>query len=87
MSNIGHNSDPNGNQLRSLIERIETLEGERKDRLEDIREVYAEAKGHGYDPKIMRKVVRLRAMDRDRLREEEELTDLYISAIEKAGGD
>ena len=68
-------------QLRLLIERIERLEDEKRALGEDIKEVYAEAKGTGYDVKIMRKIISLRRMDRDKRREEEEILDLYLSAL------
>lgn len=72
-----------GKHLRSFIERVERLEEEKKVLAEDIKEVYAEAKGTGYDPKIMKKVVAIRRMDRAKRIEEEELLDLYLSAIEQ----
>ena len=68
-------------QLKSFINRIERLEEERAALSADIREVYSEAKGHGFDTKIMRKVVRLRKQDRAKRLEEESLVDLYLSAI------
>ena len=69
-------------QLRSYIERIERLEEEKKAMLADIREVYAEAKGNGFDPKIMRQVVRLRKVERAERQEQEALLDLYLAAVE-----
>jgi uncharacterized protein (UPF0335 family) len=69
-------------QLKSLIERIERLEEEKKALAEDIREVYAEAKGNGFDPKIMRQVVRLRKKEKAERQEEEALLDLYLAAVE-----
>ena len=69
------------NRLKSFIERIEKLEEEKTTLVTDLREVYAEAKGTGFDPKIMRKVVRLRKMDRQKRQEEEELLDLYKDAL------
>lgn len=68
-------------KLRSLIERIERLEEDRKAVGADLREVYAEAKGEGFDTKILRKVVRLRGQDRAKRQEEEALVELYIAAI------
>jgi uncharacterized protein (UPF0335 family) len=67
--------------LRAYIERIERLEEEKKALAGDIREVYAEAKGNGFEPKIMRKVVSLRRMDQSDRQEEEELLDLYRRAV------
>lgn len=68
-------------KLKSLIERIERLEEDRKAVGADLREVYAEAKGEGFDTKILRKVVRLRGQDSAKRQEEAALVDLYISAI------
>jgi uncharacterized protein (UPF0335 family) len=68
-------------QLRSLIERVERLEEERTALTEDIREVYAEAKGNGFDTKILRQVVRLRKLDRADRQEQEAILDLYMSAL------
>ncbi|MDX1581316.1 MAG: DUF2312 domain-containing protein [Alphaproteobacteria bacterium] len=70
------------NQLRALIERIERLEEEKKALQDDIREVYAEAKANGFDPKIMRQVVRIRKMERAERQEQEALLDLYLGALE-----
>jgi uncharacterized protein (UPF0335 family) len=68
-------------QLRSIIERIERLEEERTALTADIREVYAEAKGNGFDTKILRQVVRLRKLDRADRQEQEAILDLYMSAL------
>jgi len=84
MPDIGHNSNVGGiagNRLRSFIERIERLQDEKKALAGDIREVFAEAKGTGFDPKIMRQVIRLRAMDKDDLDEQEALLDVYRRAL------
>ncbi|MGC6484689.1 MAG: DUF2312 domain-containing protein [Candidatus Puniceispirillales bacterium] len=67
--------------LRQFIERIERLEEEKAQLLADIREVYAEAKGHGLDPKIMRQVVKLRSMDNQERLEQDATLDLYRSAL------
>ena len=67
--------------LRAFIERIEHLEEEKRAIADDIKEVYAEAKGTGYDVKIMRKIVSLRRQDRDKRKEEEEILDLYLTAL------
>ncbi|MBI1181684.1 MAG: DUF2312 domain-containing protein [Alphaproteobacteria bacterium] len=69
-------------QLKALIERIERLEEEKKGLQDDIRDVYAEAKGNGFDPKIMRQVIRLRKLERDDRQEQEALLDLYMAALE-----
>ena len=68
-------------RLRSFIERIERLEQEKQDLAADIREVYSEAKGVGFDPKIMRHVVRLRKMDDNDRREHEMVLDTYMHAL------
>jgi uncharacterized protein (UPF0335 family) len=70
-----------GDRLRSLIERIERLEEEKRATSEDIKEVYAEAKGAGFDAKIMRQIVRIRKMDENELDEQEALLDTYMSAL------
>jgi uncharacterized protein (UPF0335 family) len=70
-----------GDRLKSFIERIERLEEERRTLGADIKEVYAEAKGTGFDTKIMRQVIRLRRMDKDDLDEQETLLDVYRRAL------
>jgi uncharacterized protein (UPF0335 family) len=70
-----------GERLKSFIERIERLEEEKKALAEDIKEVFAEAKGNGFDTKIMRQVIRLRRMDKDDLDEQETLLDIYKRAL------
>lgn len=68
-------------KLKSMIERIERLEEDKAAVAQDLKEVYAEAKGEGFDTKIVRKVIRLRKQDTAKRQEEEALVDLYISAI------
>lgn len=68
-------------RLRQFIERIERLEEERKGIGGDIREVYSEAKALGFDPKIMRQIVKLRQMDNNELQEQEALLDTYKHAL------
>ena len=68
-------------QLRSIVERIERQEAEKAEIAESIKEVYAEAKPNGFDPKSIRKVVALRKKDRARRQEEEAILDLYLSAL------
>jgi uncharacterized protein (UPF0335 family) len=68
-------------RLRSFIERIERLEEEKRALSGDIKEVYAEAKGAGFEPKIMRQIVKIRKMDKDEVVEEESLLDLYKRAL------
>lgn len=70
-----------GKRLKSFLDRIERLEEEKKDLAEDIKEVYAEAKGTGFEPKIMRRIIKLRKMDIEKRREEDELLELYKAAI------
>jgi len=68
-------------RLRSFIERIERLEEEKAALAADVREVYAEAKGNGFDTKIMRQVLKLRQMDTGDRQEQEALLDLYKRAL------
>jgi uncharacterized protein (UPF0335 family) len=68
-------------QLRSVVERIERLEEEKKALAEDIKDVYAEAKGNGFDTKIIRRIIALRKRDRAELDEEETILDLYLRAL------
>lgn len=68
-------------QLRSIVERIEHLDVERSEVMEQIKEVYSEAKGGGYDVRAIRKIVALRKKDRARRQEEEAILDLYLSAL------
>ena len=70
-----------GERLRSFIERIERLEEEKRALAQDIKEVYAEAKGTGFDVKIMRQIVKIRKMDQDDLDEQETLLDIYKRAL------
>jgi uncharacterized protein (UPF0335 family) len=70
-----------GERLKSFIERIERLEEEKRTLAEDIKEVYAEVKGAGFDAKIVRQIIRIRKRDQDELDEEETLLDLYKRAI------
>jgi uncharacterized protein (UPF0335 family) len=68
-------------RLKSFFERIERLEEDKAAITADLKEVFAEAKGEGFDTKIIRKVVRLRKQDKAKRQEEEALVDLYLSAI------
>ena len=68
-------------QLRSLVERIERLEEEKKAIAGDIKEVYAEAKANGFDTKILRKVIALRKKETAEREEEQSMLDLYLSAL------
>ena len=67
--------------LKAFIERIERLSEEQRALASDVKDVYAEAKGSGYDVKIMRKIVALRRQDVHKRREEEEILDLYLSNL------
>ena len=77
-TNIYHSKD---DRLKSLIERVERLEEEKNNLLADIKEVFSEAKGLGYDPKIMRKVLIIRKMDIDERLEQEALLETYRAAL------
>ena len=68
-------------QLQQFIERIERLEEEKRALMADMKDVYAEAKATGLEPKIMRQIVRLRGMDRDLLDEQDELLTTYRTAL------
>ena len=70
-----------GEQLKSFIVRIERLEEEKNALSGDIKEVYAEAKGNGFEPKIMRQIIKIRKMDKNALDEQESLLDLYKRAL------
>jgi uncharacterized protein (UPF0335 family) len=70
-----------GDHLKSFIERIERLEEEKAAIAGDIKEVYAEAKGNGFDTKIMRQIIRLRKMEANDRQEQEELLDIYMRAV------
>jgi len=71
----------NGGQLRAFVERIERLLEEKQALADDIKDVYAEAKGNGFDSKIIKLVVKIRAEDRDKRLEEETILDLYLAAL------
>ena len=68
-------------QLRAFIERIERMEEEKKAISDDIKEIYAEAKGSGFDTKVLRQIVRIRKQDANERLEQEALLDLYMSAL------
>jgi uncharacterized protein (UPF0335 family) len=68
-------------QLKAIVERIERLEEEKKAIADDIRDVYGEAKGNGYDVKALRTVIRLRKQDKDERAEQEAILDTYLHAL------
>jgi uncharacterized protein (UPF0335 family) len=74
-------SDTNNDMLRLLIERIERQEEEKKTISDSIREIYSEAKSHGYDVKILRAVIRLRKMEKNERAEYEVLLETYMNAL------
>ena len=80
MTEAGHNSVA-ADQLRTIVERIERLEEDKKAVVEDIKQLYMEAKGNGFDSKAIRKIVALRAMDEDKRKEAQAMLDLYAHAL------
>lgn len=71
----------NASHLRAFIERIERLEEEKRAIADDIKDVFAEAKGNGYDIKVMRKIISMRRQDHEKRKEEEAILDLYLNAL------
>lgn len=85
---IGHNSTADSpatkfskDQLKGIVERIERLEEEKKTISDDIRDVYTEAKGNGYDVKALRTIVRLRKQDANERQEQETILETYMHAL------
>jgi uncharacterized protein (UPF0335 family) len=74
-------SNATGEEIRQFIERFEHLEAEKKDIADQMKEVMAEAKGRGYDTKILRKVIALRKRDKDDIAEEEAVLEMYKAAL------
>lgn len=70
-----------GDQIKAYIERVENLEEEKRSLAEDIKEVLAEAKGNGFDTKIIMTIVKLRRLDEAKRKEAQEILDLYMNAI------
>jgi len=68
-------------KLRQIVARIEKLEEEKKSIADDVKETYAEAKGFGLDPKVLRQVIRIRKLDRQEREEQEQVRDLYLHAL------
>ncbi|WP_313349684.1 DUF2312 domain-containing protein [Paracoccus sp. (in: a-proteobacteria)] len=79
--NTGSDYSVAAGELRQFVERIEHLEQEKKDISEQIKEVYAESKGRGYDQKALRAIVSLRKKDRDEVAEHEAILDMYKAAL------
>ncbi|MEA3067396.1 MAG: hypothetical protein QOK41_803 [Sphingomonadales bacterium] len=77
-------SDVAGDQLRAIVERIEHIEEEIKELTEGKKEVYLEAKGNGFDVKVLREVIRVRKQDQKERDEQESLLDVYLQAIKGA---
>ncbi|WP_424363654.1 DUF2312 domain-containing protein [Methylocystis parvus] len=73
-----------GDRIRSLIERVEHIEEEIKALNEGKKEIFAEAKGEGFDVKVLKEIIRLRKQDKDERDEQESLLDLYLSAMESS---
>ena len=71
-------------RLRTIIERLERLEEDKQAVLTDMKEVFAEAKGEGYDVKVLRKVIRIRKQDKAKRQEEDAITQLYLHAVGEA---
>lgn len=85
---IGHNSETESavtkfskDQLRTIVERIERMEEEKKTISDDIRDIYAEAKGSGYDAKTLRTIVRMRKQDANERQEAETILETYMHAL------
>lgn len=78
MSEMGHNSD---GRLRAFVERIERVEQEMRDRAEDRKEIYSEAKGTGFDVKVLRRAVAVRRQDAQKRAEEEAILEAYLAEL------
>ena len=82
MTEIGHNSyNVTADELRQFIERAEQLAAEKRDIAEQEKELFAEAKGRGFDTKVMRKVIALRKRKPDEIAEEHAVLEMYTSAL------
>jgi len=80
MTEIGHNSIAK-DQLKSMIERVERLEEDKRAISDDIKDVYSEAKGNGFDAKALRRIVALRKQDPDKRAEQDAILDTYMHAL------
>ncbi len=74
-----------GDRIRSFVERIEQIESELKDLNEAKKEIFAEAKGEGFDVKVLKEIIKLRKQDQDERDEHESLLDVYMRAMDEAG--
>lgn len=74
-----------GNRIRSFVERIEQIENEIRDLNEGKKEVFSEAKGEGFDVKILKEIIKLRKQDQDERDEHDSLLDVYMRAMDEAG--
>lgn len=86
MSGVGHNSGEasfrvSAGELRQFIDRVERLEAEKKEIADQVRDVFSEARGRGYDVKVMRKAIARRKRDRDAVAEEDAVLEMYEQAI------
>jgi uncharacterized protein (UPF0335 family) len=83
MSEIGHNSANNAaaERLRSIVERVERLEEEKRALGSDVKDVFSEAKSAGFDPKVLRQLIRIRKLDPAELEEQENILDTYRRAL------
>ncbi|WP_109464017.1 DUF2312 domain-containing protein [Albibacillus kandeliae] len=80
-TDLGNAEKVTADRLRSFVERIERLEDEKKEVAEQIKEVFAELKGEGFDAAAIRTIVKRRKQDADKLAEQEAVLDLYMSAL------
>lgn len=87
MSDIGHNSGAAGQQLRSLVQRIERLEEEKREVADQVKEVFAEAKGVGFDKKVLHAIIARRKQAREAVREFDSMVELYESALDSVVDD
>ncbi|RDI56402.1 DUF2312 domain-containing protein [Microvirga subterranea] len=74
-----------GDRIRSFVERIEQIESELKDLNEAKKEIFSEAKGEGFDVKVLKEIIKLRKQDQDERDEHESLLDVYMRAMDEAG--
>jgi uncharacterized protein (UPF0335 family) len=82
----GTENTMNNNQIKTIIERIERLEADKAGIADDIKDIYAEAKGNGYDVKALRAVIRRRKQDAVKLAQHEEMVEIYLAALGQLSG-